>query len=307
MTYLTRPRLSPAFPSELVPLLFAPEPKPFSKASKSKAHPLSSLGTSIPSTPSNASNSIVASPTPAPSSAPPPPPPTLKYAPRPTPHPQHLSIKTVTDGSHPASGQRSLVARKRLEPKTLLIPYLGIVHVSFTDAEGRRVDQNGKVGEDEHEGSDYDLSLVWLGMSDPRNPFGERARASSGRASGGSGSVPAEQPGAQAISMSSKDTPPADDTDDRQEDNRNSEAASETPPPPLHVSIGVDAAQAGNAARFVNDYRGVAAAPNAEFKLGRGEAGELRMEVWATRRIEKGEEVLVSYGKGWWGARSNGA
>lgn len=75
-------------------------------------------------------------------------------------------------------------------------------------------------------------------------------------------------------------------------------------PLPGHVSIGVDAASAGNAARFVNDYRGVAARPNAEFRIGRGEAGELRMEVWALKGgIAKGDEVLVSYGKGWWGAR----
>jgi hypothetical protein len=39
----------------------------------------------------------------------------------------------------------------------------------------------------------------------------------------------------------------------------------------------------GNAARFVNDYRGIGGAPNAEFKLGRGEGGELRMEIWALK------------------------
>ncbi|WVN88265.1 uncharacterized protein L203_103466 [Cryptococcus depauperatus CBS 7841] len=72
-----------------------------------------------------------------------------------------------------------------------------------------------------------------------------------------------------------------------------------------HVSIGVDAAQAGNAARFVNDYRGIkTSGPNAEFRVGRGEQGELRMEIWSLKRgISKGEEILVSYGKGWWGAR----
>ncbi|KLT43037.1 hypothetical protein CC85DRAFT_227851, partial [Cutaneotrichosporon oleaginosum] len=144
-------------------------------------------------------------------------------------------IKTVTTTGHPALGQRSLVARKRLEPKSLLLPYLGITACA-------------------HEGSDYDLSLMRLSASDVRNPFGAHA-------------LQGEEEKA------------------------------------LHVSIGVDAAQAGNAARFVNDFRGVAAAPNAEFRLGRGEEGEARMEVWSTRRIEKGDEVLVSYGKGWWGAR----
>lgn len=75
-----------------------------------------------------------------------------------------------------------------------------------------------------------------------------------------------------------------------------------------HISIGVDAAQAGNAGRMVNDFRGVGQAPNAEFRLGKGETGELRMEIWSTKKgkgIAKGEELLVSYGKGWWGARKS--
>lgn len=76
------------------------------------------------------------------------------------------------------------------------------------------------------------------------------------------------------------------------------------PFPGHHVSIGVDAAQQGNAGRFVNDFRGIGPAPNAEFRLGKGEAGEKRMEIWSLKQgIGKGEEVLVSYGKGWWGAR----
>ncbi|ORY34001.1 hypothetical protein BCR39DRAFT_449227, partial [Naematelia encephala] len=76
------------------------------------------------------------------------------------------------------------------------------------------------------------------------------------------------------------------------------------PFPGQHVSIGVDAATAGNAGRFVNDFRGIASAPNAEFRLGKGGTGELRMEIWSLKQgIPKGEEVLVSYGKGWWGAR----
>ncbi|EIW70619.1 hypothetical protein TREMEDRAFT_23673, partial [Tremella mesenterica DSM 1558] len=71
-----------------------------------------------------------------------------------------------------------------------------------------------------------------------------------------------------------------------------------------HVSIGVDAAKAGNAARFVNDYRGIAVSPNAEFRIGTGEGGEVRMEIWSLKKgLGKGEEVLVSYGKSWWNAR----
>ena len=76
--------------------------------------------------------------------------------------------------------------------------------------------------------------------------------------------------------------------------------------------IGIDAANMGSEARFINDYRGVAEKPNAEFR-----------EIWDERRkergmavcvlregksgkgkgIRKGEEILVSYGRGFWGAR----
>jgi hypothetical protein len=76
--------------------------------------------------------------------------------------------------------------------------------------------------------------------------------------------------------------------------------------------IGIDADKKGNEARFINDYRGVAEKPNAEFKEvwdeGRGERG---MGVWVfpegksgkNKGIKKGEEILVSYGRGFWGAR----
>ena len=72
------------------------------------------------------------------------------------------------------------------------------------------------------------------------------------------------------------------------------------------ISIGVDAQKMGNEARFINDYRGVAAKPNAIFKDVRTEDGELRMSIWsATTEIKRGEEILVSYGKSWWKARTN--
>ncbi|WVW83888.1 hypothetical protein I302_105910 [Kwoniella bestiolae CBS 10118] len=81
------------------------------------------------------------------------------------------------------------------------------------------------------------------------------------------------------------------------------------PFPGKHVSIGIDAAKMGNAARFVNDYRGLPiqngnTGPNAEFRMGQGEDGGLRMEIWSLKGgVGKGEEIRVSYGKGWWGAR----
>ncbi|KAL1738668.1 hypothetical protein HDZ31DRAFT_50636 [Schizophyllum fasciatum] len=75
---------------------------------------------------------------------------------------------------------------------------------------------------------------------------------------------------------------------------------------PGGASIGIDASKVGNAARFVNDYRGVRPKPNAVFKDERHAAsGELRIAIWSgTEGIRKGEEILVSYGKGWWTARN---
>ena len=81
------------------------------------------------------------------------------------------------------------------------------------------------------------------------------------------------------------------------------------------LGIGVDATRMGNEARFINDYRGVRdVGPNAEFRdclyedtekgtfekrigiyvLGKGKSGK------RSAGIGKGEEILVSYGKGFW-------
>lgn len=85
------------------------------------------------------------------------------------------------------------------------------------------------------------------------------------------------------------------------------------------LGIGIDAAKKGNEARFINDYRGVPGVEkaNAEFKeiwdAARKERG---MGVWVlaegkgknagkSKGIRKGEEILVSYGRGFWGARKS--
>ncbi|CAL3969390.1 hypothetical protein PZA11_006050 [Diplocarpon coronariae] len=79
------------------------------------------------------------------------------------------------------------------------------------------------------------------------------------------------------------------------------------------AGIGIDADRMGSEARFINDYRGVAEKPNAEFRetwdVGRRERG---MGVWVLpegkagkgKGVKKGEEILVSYGRGFWGARN---
>ena len=79
--------------------------------------------------------------------------------------------------------------------------------------------------------------------------------------------------------------------------------------------IGIDADRKGNEARFINDYRGIAERPNAEFKeVWDDRRKERGMGVWVLgegksgkgKGVKKGEEILVSYGRGFWGARKTG-
>ena len=85
------------------------------------------------------------------------------------------------------------------------------------------------------------------------------------------------------------------------------------------LGIGIDAAREGNEARFVNDYRGIRSdGPNAELRDVWMEAGEGIVErrigvfvLGAGRKgrkekgIVKGEEIVVSYGKGFWNERKD--
>jgi hypothetical protein len=90
-----------------------------------------------------------------------------------------------------------------------------------------------------------------------------------------------------------------------------------------YVNVGIDAEKMGNEARFINDYRGVPISlpgvrstsakthtiltrprPNAFFREVWIE-GMLCMGVWSEKEgIRKGEEIVLSYGKGWWSARN---
>ena len=86
------------------------------------------------------------------------------------------------------------------------------------------------------------------------------------------------------------------------------------------LGLALDAAKSGNEARFVNDYRGIADRQNAEFRdcwiqiapgkwerwigifvLSAGKAGKRKAG------IRPGEEILVSYGKGFWQERKTEA
>jgi len=69
--------------------------------------------------------------------------------------------------------------------------------------------------------------------------------------------------------------------------------------------VAVDAATCGNEARFVNDYRGVADRANVEFRDRRADGRQARIAIYVgARDVRKGQELLVSYGKGFWDARS---
>ena len=80
------------------------------------------------------------------------------------------------------------------------------------------------------------------------------------------------------------------------------------------ASVAIDGASMGNEARFINDYHGIRDNPNAVFEeyyakvkgLKGREIWEARMGVWVSplcNSIAKGEEICLSYGKGYWRAR----
>ncbi|GAA5892362.1 hypothetical protein JCM6882_003651 [Rhodosporidiobolus microsporus] len=89
----------------------------------------------------------------------------------------------------------------------------------------------------------------------------------------------------------------------------------------LFDCVGIDATKAGNEARFVNDYRGTGLPrPNAVFELrtfdlpspplpsGSEPLKGVRMAIWAgPHGVDKGAEICVSYGRGFWEKRKEEA
>ncbi|KAJ9121481.1 hypothetical protein QFC22_002097 [Naganishia vaughanmartiniae] len=162
-------------------------------------------------------------------------------------HPKDIvRIKLITQAEHPAKGQNGLFTVRKLEGGCKVIDYVGVIHSRTPQGQEHAV-------VDEHEKSDYDLSLIRC-MSVP------------------------------------------------------SSSSSSSPTEPILIDIGIDAAKHGNAARMINDYRGIAAKPNSEFRqVWDPVTGWARMEVWTLPGfgLKKGDEVLVSYGKGFWAARTS--
>lgn len=67
----------------------------------------------------------------------------------------------------------------------------------------------------------------------------------------------------------------------------------------------LDATHWGTEARFINDYRNTGCAQNVEFHMRRDRRGELRQGVYVSARqgVKAGEELLISYGQGFWRTR----
>ncbi|KAG0178598.1 hypothetical protein DFQ29_003256 [Apophysomyces sp. BC1021] len=71
----------------------------------------------------------------------------------------------------------------------------------------------------------------------------------------------------------------------------------------LGQDLSIDAARFGNEARFCNDFRGVGGGPNVCFLNYLDEQTKhIRVGIFVAgnRKIKKGEELLVTYGKSFW-------
>ena len=64
--------------------------------------------------------------------------------------------------------------------------------------------------------------------------------------------------------------------------------------------LAIDAERQGNEARMCNDFRGTSRRANAKFDTYVDERGDTKLAIFATEAINKGTEVLISYGKGFW-------
>ncbi|KAJ3225732.1 hypothetical protein HK099_006345 [Clydaea vesicula] len=72
--------------------------------------------------------------------------------------------------------------------------------------------------------------------------------------------------------------------------------------------LNIDAEFSGNEARYINDFRGIEKKPNSYFKtyIDKSENNRVKIGVFTLSEIEKGSEILVSYGKSYWKSRGNG-
>ena len=142
----------------------------------------------------------------------------------------HVSIRKITDESHPAYGESGLFASKSLPPKSLLLTYTGLLSPSKLASTT----------------SNYTLSFL-----------------------------------------------------SRSHNNTNSH----------NFSLTIDAEYMGNESRFLNDYRGIGESKGGGPNVGFEEywcstSCSLQMGIFVlSRKIEKNQEILINYGKGFWKSR----
>mmetsp|Transcript_29119 Transcript_29119/g.71037 ORF Transcript_29119/g.71037 Transcript_29119/m.71037 type:complete len:187 (+) Transcript_29119:85-645(+) len=68
-------------------------------------------------------------------------------------------------------------------------------------------------------------------------------------------------------------------------------------------NLSIDAEKFGNEARFINDFRGTGGTQNVKFDTYASDGGT-RLGVFSlSKQIKKGEELLVTYGRGFWKER----
>ncbi|EHY54422.1 hypothetical protein HRR83_007995 [Exophiala dermatitidis] len=181
-----------------------------------------------------------------------------------------VRITPITSPSHPAQGQYGLFSTRALPPSSFVILYLGTLH----------------------------------GPAQPPDTSTDEADSQTSQ-------------NATASSSSSTSTPPSPDSTYA---TSNYDLSLDR-----DLDLAIDASKCGNEARFINDYRGIRpAGPNAEFRdclvqvggpgTGTGKL-EKRIGVFVlsagknggprAKGIGKGEEIVVSYGKGFWNARKD--
>ncbi|KAG1667235.1 hypothetical protein FOA52_009800 [Chlamydomonas sp. UWO 241] len=220
----------------------------------------------------------------------------------------------IAVAGHPAFGQYGLFAAAKITGGELILNYCGRVH---TEAESDPT-------------SDYDIRFLEVVTIVPGSQPAPAAAAPAGRGSGSGvdggvdrgvdegvdGGVDVRVDGACAASSSSGDRG-VDGASDRGVDggvergvddgvSEGGAGASEASSVLSTVTLSIDAARVGNYGRFVNDFRGICARPNVEFREYIASQGEVQMGVWAlSKDIPKGTELCVTYGKGFWGARAS--
>ncbi|KAJ3129756.1 hypothetical protein HK098_000125 [Nowakowskiella sp. JEL0407] len=181
-----------------------------------------------------------------------------------------VEIRKITDPNHPAYLQHGLFATRDLNPGELILEYRGIIY-----------------GDDWSTESDYILSFY--------KGFYNRPKSEK-----------------------------IDFKEGVQENDLAEDAVKNL------IDISIDAEKAGNEGRFINDYRGTRILkPNVEFELFLDGDDKVKMGVFVIGRksttkkmkqsnfknnrteqktgIKMGEELLVTYGKGFWLGRSDNA